>query len=131
MPRPIICIDFDGVIHSYEKGWQDGVIYGRVLEGFFEWAELAKENFQLVVYSTRSSDQTKKLEMASWLREQYVNWLWQTSGKRPLLFPFLFSSEKPKAFLTIDDRALRFDGDWSAQHWHPTALRKFKPWNQS
>ena len=28
----IICVDFDGVIHSFHKGWHDGSLYGHLIE---------------------------------------------------------------------------------------------------
>ena len=39
-----------------------------------------------------------------------------------------FSHEKPAAFLTIDDRALCFNGDWN--QFEAKELLKFKAWNK-
>lgn len=126
--KPILCIDFDGVVHSYEKGWQDGVIYGSVTEGFFEWAERAAQHFNLVIYSSRSKTPDGITAMQLWLYEQRVAWR-KAGGKdstgKPLAFEF--ADKKPAAFLTIDDRAVRFEGSWAALD--PIALRAFKPWN--
>ena len=132
--KPILCIDFDGVIHSYEKGWQDGSIYGEVVPGFFEWARGASKQFNLVVYSSRSKHPKMLHEMKEWLHEKY---------RKHLLFERLdpelsesleemleFAAEKPAAFLTIDDRAIRFDGDWGATELSPETLLSFKPWNK-
>ena len=129
--KPTICIDFDGVIHSYEKGWQDGVIYGTVVQGFFEWIERVKDQFKLVIYSSRSKDQTSLNAMKVWLLDQQTIWLVQhwigTPEEHPAIFEF--SHEKPAAWLTIDDRAIQFKGDWAAPELSAESMRAFKPWN--
>lgn len=141
--RPILCLDFDGVIHRYSRGWQDGSIYDGIVEGFWPWAMHAKEHFRLVVYSSRSRDPAGTLAMARWLMERYQEWGGIGGsgliGSPPILtlrdndgdeITFEFASEKPPAWLTIDDRAIQFRGDWGAAWLDPVTLRKFKPWNQ-
>jgi hypothetical protein len=115
---PILCIDFDGVIHSYESGWKGGAIYGTVTVGFWEWAERAKDYFTLTIYSSRSVTEDGILGMKAWMTREHP--------QRQLPPYFQFAHQKPPAFLTIDDRALTFMGDWG--RFDPVALRDFKPW---
>lgn len=126
-----ICVDFDGVIHSYERGWQDGKIYGTVVPGFFEWAKVVNQHFDVVIYSSRSSTAQGLRDMQVWLNEQHKSWWVRTHGedRRDNFMPFRFSDKKPPAWLTIDDRAICFDGNWSAPELSLDALRSFKPWN--
>ena len=130
MTKPILCIDFDGVIHRYGKGWQEGVIYDDVVDGFFSWAEKAKELFELVIYSSRSGSHDGINAMQSWLREQGEKWaVSDGSGAIPdVVTWFDFACEKPPAFLTIDDRAVTFEGKWDGIDMDPSVLRLFKPW---
>lgn len=124
--RPILCIDFDGVIHSYDRGWQGGEIYGTVVPGFFEWAIKAFEKFKLVIYSSRSKDPSMREAMQIWMRKQ-------ASFCPPDLdidLVFEFAHEKPPAFVMIDDRAVQFKGDWNAPELSPENLKAFKPWMQ-
>lgn len=129
--KPQLCIDFDGVIHSYEKGWQGGDLYGSVVPGFFEWAEKASKHFKLVVYSSRSKSPTLLLRMQMWLAWQQKDWVangGQFESDEPVVLEF--AHEKPPAWLTIDDRALQFKGDWSAPELSPESMRAFRPWTQ-
>lgn len=145
--KPILCLDFDGVIHRYSKGWQGGVIYDDVTPGFFEWAQEAAQHFQLVIYSSRSKDPEQITAMQTWLLNQRVVWrkcnklpdeshqcsyserfvTFGVGAPKPLHFEF--KAEKPPAYLTIDDRAIQFRGDWTVLP--PAVLREFKPWNVS
>lgn len=116
---PILCLDFDGVIHSYEHGWKKGDIYGTVTEGFFEWLPLAQQYFHIVIYSSRSAMKGGVEAMKAWLARH-------NGGILP--DGLEFAREKPPAFLTIDDRAICFKGNWLDLD--PSRLRKFKPWMQ-
>ncbi len=131
--KPILCVDFDGVIHSYDNGWQDGFIYGTVTAGFFPWLAKAKNIFRVVVYSSRSKTAEGAEEMRRWLENQETLWLISDDPEEVMdiignVGCIEFAHEKPAAFLTIDDRAVTFSGSW--EELDPEMLRNFKPWNQ-
>jgi hypothetical protein len=120
--KPTLCLDFDGCIHQYSKGWHNGTIYDDMVPGFLEWAEQAQKHFKLVIYSSRSSTDVGRLAMGGWLAEHMRLW-----DGDPI--EFTMAAEKPPAWLTIDDRAICFRGDWRVPELDPGAMRGFKPWN--
>lgn len=123
--KPILCINFDGVIHHYSDGWRDGSIYDNVVPGFFDWAVRARDRFQLVIYSLRTTR-----DMERWLDSQLFIWKNGLVKASLNVSDFMFVHEKPPAFLTIDHRAIQFRGDWSAWWLNPDVLLNFKPWTQ-
>ena len=128
--KPKICIDFDGVIHSYDRGWRDGVIYGDIVPGFFDWVERARKDFDLVIYSSRSKNEEGIVAMGEWLNARREEWV-QAGGQRHPTEPLVIelAHEKPPAWLTIDDRAILFRGDWNAPELTAEAMLAFTPWN--
>jgi hypothetical protein len=151
MNLPILCLDFDGVIHDYKNGWKDGVIYGELTPGFLDWAHQAGKLFDLVIYSSRSKTAAGVIAMSDWLRDKARAEGWQSTrepfmrltesddsepilcllhAKRADVLVFKFAHEKPPAFLTIDDRCQPFGGSWDDKHLDPQLLRQFKPWTQ-
>lgn len=127
--KPTICIDFDGVIHSYEYGWRNGEIYGAVTKGFFEWAQEMVKHFNLVVYSSRSKDIDERGKMYRWMHDRWNEWMRASQNVTLHFDDFTFAHEKPSAFITIDDRCICFDGDWSKIT--AESIFNFKPWNKS
>jgi len=138
--KPILCLDFDGVINPYSRGWQNGVLYeDDVVPGFFEWAEQATKLFRVTIYSSRSKTEDGKHDMRLWMVGRAIEagfnpTVTDTGALRLLnartanLILLDFAHEKPPAFLTIDDRAVQFRGDWTAWWLRPERLLAFKPW---
>lgn len=112
--RPILALDFDGVLHWYRQGWQAAdVIDDEPVPGAVDFVTRAQEHFKVMIYSSRSNHPGGIEAMRAWMEK------WG--------FPEVdFATEKPSAFVTIDDRALTFDGNWP----DPAELREFIPWNR-
>lgn len=125
--KPILCVDFDGVVHSYTTPWTDAAtISDPPVRGALKWLWKATEWFDVQIYSSRSKTEEGITAMTLWFRD----WAEKEFGEgHPMLeVPFAFPKQKPAAFLTIDDRAITFEGDWSELD--PADLLNFKPWNK-
>jgi hypothetical protein len=61
-----IAVDFDGVIHGYSKGWQDGTIYDPPVPGAIETLNTLLGNYSIFVFTSRPVDQ-----VTWWLRNQF------------------------------------------------------------
>lgn len=133
--KPILCIDFDGVIHSYTSGWKgETVIPDPPVKGALRWLWKATEWWSVQIYSSRSKSADAREAMFKWLVEQSRA---EFGPDHPMSaeddygranYPITFAYEKPSAFLTIDDRAICFEGDWN--EFEPAELLDFKPWNK-
>ena len=134
--KPILCLDFDGVCHSYASGWQGvDTIPDEPVVGLWGFLKEASKDFEIHIYSSRSHQKGRLISgieaMINWFglhapylgpvtaSESHITWY---GSEVCLVFP----SEKPAAFVTIDDRALTFTGVWPSVE----KLKAFKPWNK-
>lgn len=131
--KPILCVDWDGVIHSYTSPWTDAVtISDGPVPGALAWLTNATKFFAVQIYSSRSKVPGAAQAMLEWTMAHAVK---EFGPDHPLAwpaaqidYPLLFVHEKPAAFLTIDDRAICFEGDFGVLD--PETLLNFKPWNK-
>ena len=100
------------------------------MPGALAWMYEASRVFQIVIYSSRSKSPEGVAAMRMWLTFHAHTALSDSSAQLLLsLVRFAQGDEgKPAAFLTIDDRAVCFDGDWSRLD--PEKLAQFVPWYQ-
>lgn len=120
MDLPILCLDFDGVLHSYTSGWKGAaVIPDPPVPGAFDFLVEACKHFNVMIYSSRSNHPGGIEAMAVWIAKWCPVEIFEgiTCG---------FPTEKPAAMVTLDDRALTFTGVWPSMD----SLLNFKPWNK-
>jgi hypothetical protein len=135
--KPILCLDFDGVLHSYSSGWiEHDFIPDPPVPGAMQFLAEAIQHFDVKIFSSRSNPKYEGgiramiTWTAYWARKQLTNEE-PTYIANSVINALCHNKEawpttKPAAFLTIDDRALTFEGNWPSIN----ELKSFKPWNK-
>lgn len=123
---PILCLDFDGVIHSYTSGWvSPTTIQDEPIKGALDFIVQAQSAFSVHIFSSRSHCAGGVEAMEKWMifhlsKDHAKDEVYKIMNK------IVFSRIKPSAMITIDDRALTFTGTWP----RIVDLKNFKTWQQ-
>lgn len=98
--QPTVVFDFDGVIHSYKSGWQGVInIPDEPVRGIKEEIERIRQaGYEVIVVSSRCSQAGGIHAIADYLDKHRI----EVDG---------IHKDKPPTLVTIDDRAICFDGE--------------------
>jgi hypothetical protein len=143
--KPILCLDFDGVLHSYKSGWKGPRnIPDPPVPGAMHSLETYVEHFDVQIYSSRSRYFGGRRAMKCWIRDHLIEYFCHRTDRTwpndpdcsgqvayikamGLLGQIKFPKEKPPAFLQIDDRAVCFKGVFPSVE----TIQSFRPWNKA
>lgn len=117
----LIALDFDGVIHQYVSKWVDAtVIPDPPMPGAFEFIiRMMNAGHEIAIISSRNRSLQGQDAMSKWML--------QHGFPAHKLADIQWPTYKPPAFLTIDDRAMRFTGRWPSL----SDIHSFRPWKIS
>lgn len=119
--KKTICIDFDGVIHDYSKGWRGIDVYDRPIAGAKEGLlALRNAGWVIIIYTTRNdTPKLREFLESNELVFDYIN----VNPYQPM------GSDKGKilADVYLDDKGITFDGDWEKT---VSAIQTFTPWQR-
>lgn len=116
--RPILAVDFDGVLHSYTSGWKGPrSIPDAPIPGAIEWLEkmcdvpealggsfVPAKPFRVCIFSSRSRYWGGRRAIKRWLIAHGLSHHYFSD--RIITMPLW----KPPSKILLDDRAWRFDG---------------------
>jgi hypothetical protein len=103
-----LAIDFDGVIHTFDKGFFDGTCYGEPIPGSLEAIKELSKTFRIIIFTAKAKPDRPLINGKTGV-ELVREWL---EAHGVLEYVHDITSEKPRAMLYIDDNAYRFE-NWS------------------
>lgn len=118
-----ICIDFDGVLHDYSKGFQGENVFGDMITGADDATGVLKKNGNtIIIYTTRPVTD----ELKAWLKEKNISYDYINENPDQ---PKGSEGCKLIADLYIDDRGLCFHGEWD--EWLLRQIGEFRSWQDN
>ena len=121
MSKKRLCLDFDGVLHSYTSGYVQGredEVLDPPVPGAIEALCEYVRRFEVYIFSTRCTRPAAIESMSQWF---VYNGL-----PVEVLDQIIFTATKQPVWLTLDDRAVQFHGTFPSVK----EIEAFKPWNR-
>lgn len=94
--KKTILLDLDGVLNCYDGKYQENFI-PTIREGAEDFVKKLYENYQIILFTTRDKNLT-----TNWVKENRLE----------EYFSEITNIKKP-AFLLIDDRCIKFNGNYN------------------
>tara|TARA_R100000008_G_C3535601_1_gene141805 strand:- start:262 stop:651 length:390 start_codon:yes stop_codon:yes gene_type:complete len=103
-----IAIDFDGVIHNFDKGYHDGTCYGEPIEGSLEALKEISRKYNIIIFTAKAKPSRPLVEgktgtelVQEWLEKHNV-----------MKYVKEITAEKPRSQIYIDDKGYHFE-NWN------------------
>lgn len=107
--RNNLAIDFDGVIHTFDKGWFDGTCYGEPIKGSLEAIKKLSSIYNIIIFTGKAlpdrplvNGKTGKQLVVEWLEKHDI-----------MKYISEVTYLKPRAEYYIDDKGIEFKNNWS------------------
>ena len=103
-----LAIDFDGVIHNYDKGFHDGTCYGEPLSGALEAVKNLSSKYKIVIYTAKARPDRPLVNGKTGI-EHVQEWL---EKYEIMKYVHEITAIKPRALIYIDDNCYKFN-NWA------------------
>lgn len=107
-----LAIDFDGVIHKFDKGWHDGTCYGEPISGSLDAIKKLSKQYNIIIFTAKAKP-SRPLVNGKTGTELVSEWL---NKHKILQYVDEITAEKPRSQVYIDDKGYHFE------NWNDTLL---------
>ena len=105
-----IAVDFDGVIHNFDKGFHDGTCYGDPLPGALDAIKTLSDKYNVIIFTAKAKP-SRPLVNGKTGTELVQEWL---EKHDVMQYVTEITAEKPRSQIYIDDKGYHF------QNWKDT-----------
>ena len=106
--KPTILMDLDGVLNEYKGNFDENFI-PKIKNGAKDFVKELAQNYKLYLFTTRKNELAKK-----WLEDNTIDEYFEE-----------VTNTKIPAFLILDDRGLKFEGNYQNTL---NLINQFKAW---
>ena len=103
-----LAIDFDGVLHNFDKGYFNGTCYGEPISGSLNALKILSTKYNIIIFSSKCLPD-RPLVNGLTGKEHIIGWLQKYDV---LKYVKDITHIKPRAKYYIDDKAIEFKNNW-------------------